>query len=356
MNVTFITSKGNWHKGWFLKPEDLSVAIEAIESNGISVKVQEVSTSDELEHFLDRVPPDTLLWANAYYVNTQNGKLAWLNDYISERNLPLIGSDSNTLKKILEKDVCQTTLHAEQVPTPSLTIVKKEDFTGSIQHINLEQLTFPLVVKPSNEGGSLGVKLVHEPTSLLKHIQFIFETLDTSTVLIESFIAHDDITCGHIQLGNKALLLPSYYVIKNAPGQTHILSRENQFKPWNENNKIQFFIDDETILEQIKNNVPRISKVFNICDITRVDGRVDCEGILRFYDVNGYPGLRYAKSVTIRQCALYFPNYTEQEVYKALLNTMLYNTMLRYNKDVPPSLVSCNLFNMNSNKIIQVDN
>lgn len=354
MKTAIITSQDNWHKGWFLKQEDLDIALASLRKGGLEVTVYNVTSVPDLMRTLDSIPPDTLIWANAYYVNSTDGKVAWLNDLIAERDLPMLGSSTQTLKEILDKDVCQSVLQQQGIPVPDFISLDRTAIRELPDRLNATDMTFPLVVKPTNEGGSMGVKLVHSLSELMSHTNYIATELPGSNIMVESFLPNDDMTTGWLQLGDEILLMPSRYVIKNAPGSESVLSRENQFRPWDEQNKMQYFIEDSATLEQIKQHVPKIAGLFRIQDVTRMDGRLDAQGVFRFYDINGFPGMRYAKSVITRQCALFFPQYNDEEIYHGLLNTFVHNALTRNGLEVPQAMQNFNLFTMESERAIRI--
>lgn len=353
MVITFITSQDHWHKGWFLQDDDLNYALKTVQKAGFQVQVKNVVSTDDLHEVLRQLPKQSLLWVNAYYINRPTGEIAWLNDIVEDYGFPIIGSSTTTLKIILAKELCQAAMQKANIPVPDSILVQQEAVEKLSELLATTNLTFPLVVKPTNEGGSLGVKLVHQLSEAQEQVAYIFEHLPGSQVLIEQFLPNDDITCGYIQLGNDYLLLPMHNQIKGASGKTHILARNNHFDPQTRQQKIQTVITEAAILQQICQYVPKISRLFDIRELTRVDGRLDQAGILRFYDINGYPGLRYAKSITVQQCGLFYPDYKEQEVYQGLLNTLLYNASLRYGYDVPQAIKSFNLFTMKSDLVIR---
>ena len=43
--------------------------------------------------------------------------------------------------------------------------------------------------------------------------------------------------------------------------------------------------------------------------VIRIDARLDAQGQLKIFDINGMPGLNYPISALIKQCFSHFPNY-----------------------------------------------
>lgn len=86
--------------------------------------------------------------------------------------------------------------------------------------------------------------------------------------------------------------------------------------------------------------------------LTRVDGRLNKSGAINFFDINGLPGLNYPISALVGQCFIHFPNYDQEYVFKCLIHTVIMDSLLRYNMSVPNVLQDHNLFKLNSESVL----
>ncbi|MGI5892910.1 MAG: ATP-grasp domain-containing protein, partial [Bacillota bacterium] len=68
------------------------------------------------------------------------------------------------------------------IPTPKFVSVKEDE------PFNLEELNFPLVVKPSDSNGSKGVRKVDNLNELNQYIKVAFDISRNKKVIIEEFI------------------------------------------------------------------------------------------------------------------------------------------------------------------------
>ena len=353
MKILFINSRGHWRNGWLTSPEELQIVVNVLRKAGMEVETTEVESVLQLEKVLDKVPPGTLLWPNAYYVDAGDGKTAWLNDYIEARQLPYLGSNASTLRTVLEKDACQALLRSNGLPIPEFTVITRENIGDIYSLISQNIESFPVVLKPTAESGSVGVCMARNLWQARECAVQILTDFPQSNVIIETFLPSDDITCGFVQLGEEVLLLPTAYIVKSAAGKANILSRKERLRPWDDRDKMQPCITDEAILGQLRAHIPAIAAALSIRGITRIDGRLDATGALRFFDVNGMPALCYPEAVMVKQCLTCFPGYTPMQVFEGLIYTVVCQALLQYEAEAPDVIRKHNLFTMNSDLVVK---
>lgn len=116
--------------------------------------------------------------------------------------IPYTGSGVMASSIGMNKLVFRKLLSSQDILLPKYWVVKKED--------SFKSSTFPVVVKPHNQGSSVGIKIVNNQQEL---DQAIGEALDYSdTVLVDEYIKGTEITCG--VLGNdKPFALPLVEII-----------------------------------------------------------------------------------------------------------------------------------------------
>ncbi|WP_299456576.1 hypothetical protein [uncultured Microscilla sp.] len=355
MKIKIISSKGHWRNGWLTAPEEVKRAANILQQAGVEVTSTEVENVAQLEQTLDNTPAQTMIWSNAYYVNNGDEKAVWLNDYIQARGLPLLGSNAQTLRNLLQKNDCQRILKEADVPIPTHLILTRSNLKEVSSLLSQSMVGFPMVLKPTAESGSVGVRMAATLEEAIDGVKQILADFPLSEVIAEAFLPSDDITCGFLRLGNQVMLLPTAYVVKSVAGKFNILSRKERLQEWSENDKIQPHISDQHILEQLQLYIPQVVETLNIEDISRIDGRLDDTGQLRIFDANGLPALDFPESVMNKQCFTCFPDYSQEEVYQALIHTIVHNALLRHEMEVPQAFKDHNLFTMTSQRIMKFD-
>lgn len=351
--IQIINSKGHWASGWFRELETIQYLIDnVLDEAELDVDVEEISSLPELKQLLNRLSPDTLVWTNAYYVDTENGDSLWLNQLVEERNLSLFGSNAQTLEMLLEKDTCQNILSKNNIPIPDFAILLSKDADKVEQFLYECAIDYPIVLKPTASCMSQGVCLVKNYVEAVEKAQKILIDFPKSNLIVEEFLPSDDITCAYLELGEDILLMPTHYILQGNPGESNIYSTKNRFVDLN---KMRLIVTEQPILDQLKIMIPRIVDTCNISDVTRVDGRLDKKGVLRYFDINGFPGLsaQIPMSDIVALSFLFYPNYSQKTVYQALINTIVANALMRNELHIPQILITHNLFTLESDSVIK---
>jgi D-alanine-D-alanine ligase len=97
-----------------------------------------------------------------------------------------LGMNKIMFKKVMEK---------EGIPIPDYLVFEEKDSQKKI----LKKFKFPLVVKPGDQGSSVGVSLVHDKKELGPALKLAFEY--SQKILIEKYIKGTEVSCG--VLGNE---------------------------------------------------------------------------------------------------------------------------------------------------------
>jgi len=352
MKILIINSHGHWMNGWMTFPESLEVVVNVLQKLSCQVTTIEVQSIKELKQILNTTNAGTLVWANAYLVNGENGKRHGLPDLIQKHNLPMLGSNLNTLLKLLDKGICQKMLYEANIPVPDFLILEQDDATKFRKLIENALPPFPLVIKPTKESRSQGVTKVNNEQEAISTIERLFKSFPKSNIIIEEFLPTDDVTCGFLRLGNQIMILPSFNVVKGMDCSTEVFGEPHYNLP--PSYEKQAIIHDQNILNQLQEHLPNIVDLFGIIGVTRIDARLDKDGILKFFDINGMPGLNYPISALVKQCYSHFPTYDEDYLFECLISTIVLENFRLNNMTIPPAMKENHLFNLNSKTIIKL--
>tara|TARA_B100001057_G_scaffold482761_1_gene558628 strand:+ start:15 stop:941 length:927 start_codon:yes stop_codon:yes gene_type:complete len=96
-------------------------------------------------------------------------------------------SSMNCMDKIISKKI----FSKNKIKTPDYMTINKKNLLGISKMIKKKHLSFPLVVKPSNEGSSIGVKISKNIKDLKKNISILKKNYET--LLIENFVGGQEI-------------------------------------------------------------------------------------------------------------------------------------------------------------------
>lgn len=345
MNITIINSR-DWGNGWMVSPDSQKsvIAVLKLKNAGFGVLAIEVELLEELLIALKDIPTDTLVWVNTYWLKDAKGNRHNVSEIVEALDLSFVGSYSETLQRLLHKDKCQQLLVAQDIPVPRHLIVDR----NMAEHLEIEikksNFEFPVVVKPTNQSRSQGISIANNSNEAIAYAERNFNKFPNDNLIIEEFIAGKDVTCGFIQLGEQTMLLPSFIVINGLDCSNDILGEVHYKLPPDAIQQVM--IKDEKLLEQIKREVPKIITALGIKGLGRIDGRIDQDGTIRFFDVNGMPGLNYPSSGIIQQCIQTYKTYAPIYVFECLIHTIVADSLMRFDRNVPTYLQENNLFQL----------
>lgn len=107
--------------------------------------------------------------------------------YVAEK-LELIGNSNETALLTTNKGLMRASFEDNKIPSPKYHIIKAENDS------QLVNLNFPLIVKPSDRSGSLGVVKVENEIDLKKAIQYCLEVSIEKSAVVEEYITGKEVS------------------------------------------------------------------------------------------------------------------------------------------------------------------
>ncbi len=98
-------------------------------------------------------------------------------------------SSMNAMNKIISKKIFKR----NKIKTPRYVFINKKNYNllGFMKSIKTKRLKYPLVVKPNNEGSSIGVKICNNLITLKKNIKTLLKIYDS--LIIENFVGGQEV-------------------------------------------------------------------------------------------------------------------------------------------------------------------
>ena len=98
-------------------------------------------------------------------------------------------SSYNAMNKLISKNI----FIKNKIKTPKFFSIKKLDFNSNItlKIIKKKKIKFPIVLKPTNEGSSLGVEICKNKAMLIKSIKYLLKKYNE--LMIEEYIGGQEI-------------------------------------------------------------------------------------------------------------------------------------------------------------------
>lgn len=174
----------------------------------------------------------------------------------------------------------------------------------------IQQLKFPVFVKPNNGGSSIGMSKVNQPSDEVgAAIEKAFK--EDSQVLVEEFISGREFTIGVFKSKGKIIPLPITEIIS----KKEFFDYEAKYEGASE--EVTPAKVDEAIAEKVRAAAQKIYSVFNCRGIVRIDFIYnEKEGEPFMLEINTVPGQSEASIVPQQVAAM---GWTLKDFYSALI-------------------------------------
>ena len=218
-------------------------------------------------------------------------------------DIPYSGSDPFTLSLCLDKARTKEILSYHRVPTaPFLLVESREDMhrlLGGASPLSPPSEIQPLFVKPVHEGSSKGIterNFVRSADELEAQVLALLATYE-QPVLVEEFLPGAEFTCG--VLGNRggARVLPIVAINFSAlpNGAVPIYGYEAKWLWDRPENPLDMFHCPAPVSESMRSAIEevvlRAYRVLGCRDWSRIDVRLDADGVPNIVEVNPLPGI-----------------------------------------------------------------
>lgn len=222
--------------------------------------------TEELCERLREIKPDRVFIA-LHGPYGEDGRVQGLLDIMG---IPYVGSGVLGSSIAMDKDITKKVLSYHGIRVPGWLCMRSEE--------EFEWHTYPAVVKPADQGSSVGLFVVKDEGEAKRAIQKCFEL--SEKVMVEEYIEGRDITVGILK--GKALppieIKPRKgvydYESKYTKGMTEYL-----------------FLEDEGLAERLQEIALMAHRILELRDLSRADFRVTYDGTPYLLEVNTIPGM-----------------------------------------------------------------
>ena len=208
----------------------------------------------------------------------ENGSVSGLLNCL---NIPSIGNGVLSGAVCMNKKICKAVLKNSGVPVCEDVFIKKDDCITDFEE-KIKGLGFPVIVKPNNGGGSIGISVAENIDDVKSLAESIIKNYNDD-VLIEKFIDGKEVTIVLIQKNNNIEVMP---VLDISP--------KGGFYDYNSKYvdataKIEFSTLPLFIRKMIEDIAKKVFKIFECEGFCYVDLIVKEEQVY-FIEVNTIPG------------------------------------------------------------------
>ena len=282
----------------------VNAIMEAIRSNGNGCEFLEGDST--LPTTIKKYKPDICFnFSEGHFGDSREAQVPALLEML---HIPYTGSRVLTLALALDKPMTKRILWWHELPTPAF-----QEFDRADELLN-DDLNFPLFVKPSREGTSMGISaksVVNTEDELREQVSFIINKYK-QPALVEDYIEGRELTVGLVGnlVGPVARRMP---INPDAPrvqaGLYFLPPMEVDLKPYKltdavYSNRLKVALAeeldylcpapiDEDLVDELNWLAAAVFRVMGANDVSRVDFRLDAHANWKPYilEINPLPGL-----------------------------------------------------------------
>ena len=240
------------------------------------------------------------------------GENGLLQGYFEMMNIPFASCSSLVSAITFDKVVCNAVVRELGVVSVSKNVSFYKNNQMTVEEI-VKKLNFPLFVKPSEGGSSIGMTKVKQKTELEEAIKTAFDVHDR--VIIEEFIKGRELTCGVMQSRGEIIAFPITEIIpikEFFDYEAKYDGSTSEITPANVEDKIRIEIQETAI---------KIYQGLNCKGVCRIDFIYNNErDELFFLEVNTIPG-QSAQSIVPNQVRSM--GWSTKDLYSRMLEEIL---------------------------------
>ena len=260
-----ITSVGIYQNNWYIFNDNLELLTK---NKWLEGNIQKIDNIIEFLKTFDKVFP---------IIHGNNGETGDLSGLFNLFNIPYVSSNILGHAISYDKDLTKIICSHHNIPQiPYITIHNN----NKIKKINID---FPVIIKPSSCGSSIGINIANNYKELNKYIKIAFQY--DNKVIIEKFIKARELECAILENKNK-LIISTIGEIKS----------QNTFYDYDS----KYILDsniiipanlDKEIFKKIQELSQKIFKILSLKNLSRIDFLYDYENNkIYFNEVNTIPG------------------------------------------------------------------
>jgi len=244
----------------------IQLALEAIGYNVLSITME-----NKLGDIISDLHSVDLVFLGLHGSIGENGTI---QGFLESLGVKYTGSDPLSSAICMDKNISKIIARDSKVNTPNWKIVTRD------QTLNEDNSKFPLVIKPNDQGSTVGLTIIHDESELGPALNLAYNY--SSSVMVEQFIEGRELTVTLI--GDKALpvceIIPSHelydYECKYTSGMSKYVCPADI---------------DLDLTKRVQEITERLFDVLKCRHYSRADFRLDHEDNLWFLEMNTLPGM-----------------------------------------------------------------
>ena len=254
---------------------DISIKSGKAVYNALKKKGQSVDFLDVKDDFrasLEAKDPDIVFIA----LHGRFGEDGTVQAMLEEMRIPYTGSGVEASRLAMDKVASRRIFTRNGILAPRFRVLAKSQDPESV----LKDFKIPFVIKPRNEGSSIGLSVVRDKSQINIALEKAFKYSDM--ILIEEYIHGRELTVGILE--NKAL--PVIEIM----ARNQIYDYEAKYEDKDTAYLVPADLEEEK-RKRAQGYAVKAHNALNCADFSRVDMRMDKNGSIFTLEINTIPGL-----------------------------------------------------------------
>jgi len=257
--------------------------------------------------------PEKLLGSNVVFnaLHGGTGENGDIQSFFDLHHISYCGSGAKASKLAMDKHLSKMIARTESVPTPEWILIKSDKYSTQLLNENALKFDFPYIVKPADEGSTVGLSLVNSEDEIEGAIEIAGK--HSTNILLEEYIAGRELTVGI--LGVKAL--PIVEIISDH----QLYDYECKYSKGKSQYKVPAELP-EKVTRKIQDDALKIYKAVGCRHYARVDFRLNEKNEHYFLEINTLPGMTSTSLLPMAAQAggLEFPDLVDTIIKIAMID------------------------------------
>ena len=226
--------------------------------------------------------PEKLLGANLVF-NALHGGIGENGDiqaFFDLHHISYCGSSAKASRLAMDKHLSKLIAKTESIPTPKWILVKSDNFSTQLLNQNSIKFDFPYIVKPADEGSTVGLSLINNVSKIEDAINLAGKY--STNILIEEYIPGRELTVGI--LGSK--VLPIIEIISD----NELYDYDCKYTKGKSQYKVPAELPGK-VARKIQDDALKIYKALGCRHYGRIDFRLNEKNEHYFLEINTLPGM-----------------------------------------------------------------
>ena len=237
--------------------------------------VELIDVVGSIENYLFELKKADLIFNALHGGEGENGII---QSFLEKNKIKFTGSNSYSSSIAINKHLTKRVAKSNGISTPNWLLSELTKFEENID--NIKELKLPLVIKPVDEGSTMGLRVVENYNEIKN--AFLYASKYSDSVIIEEFISGREMTVGI--LGDNCL--PILEIIP----KNKLYDYESKYTQGMSEYICPVKLND-VIKEKMQRDAIKIHKLLGCRHYSRVDFRVSENNQYSFLEINTLPGM-----------------------------------------------------------------